>query len=72
MEGAVSICCKIFRGHNGIESIISSIKSKNIKKLQIGISRPVSRDPEIVSKYVLSNFPSSELETLKNSFKKAE
>jgi peptidyl-tRNA hydrolase len=52
-------------------SIIGALGTKKIKRLQIGISRPESRDPDIVSRYVLQRFSSSEFTELKNSFSKA-
>ncbi len=46
----------IFRGHNGIDSIIKELRTNSFKRLQLGIARPESRDPEVVAKYVLTNF----------------
>ena len=40
-------------GHNGLKSIISALDA-NFLRLKIGIGRPNSKDPEIVSDYVLS------------------
>jgi peptidyl-tRNA hydrolase len=36
------------------------MKTDEFRRLQIGIGRPVSKDEDVVSKYVLSNFSSSE------------
>jgi PTH1 family peptidyl-tRNA hydrolase len=47
-----------FRGHNGIKSIIATVGGNDFKRLQIGIDRPNSNDPEIVAGYVLKNFSS--------------
>jgi PTH1 family peptidyl-tRNA hydrolase len=44
------------RGHNGVISVVNILKSDNIRRLQFGINRPESRDPEAVANYVLSNF----------------
>lgn len=36
------------------------MKTDDFKRLQLGIDRPNSRDPEIVANYVLTNFNSKE------------
>ncbi len=54
-----------FRGHNGIKSIIATIGGNDFRRLHLGIDRPKSNDPDIVAAYVLSNFSSDELKTLK-------
>lgn len=43
-------------GHNGLKSIIQNIGSDFIR-LKLGIGRPQSKEPEIVSDYVLSKVP---------------
>lgn len=53
-----------------MDSVAASLKSKDFKRLQIGIDRPASREPEVVAKYVLSQFGASEMEAMKNSFGK--
>ncbi|MEB3103258.1 aminoacyl-tRNA hydrolase [Ferviditalea candida] len=50
-------------GHNGIKSIIQHIGSQEFNRIRIGISRP-GPDWDIAN-YVLSPFPKSERETLK-------
>lgn len=55
---------KSHRGHNGIKSISTHMKHK-FMKLRIGIGRPESRDPEIVSEYVLSKFSKHETTEIK-------
>lgn len=57
------------RGHNGVKSLEGYLKGKGImtsgvKKMNIGISRPESRSPDIVADYVLGNFPEDEVEVL--------
>ncbi len=52
------------KGHNGIKSIIGSLKNNEFQRILIGIDRPVSRDPEDIAEYVLSNFSSQEKQTL--------
>ena len=46
-----------FKGHNGLKSISNSLGgAKDFYRVAIGIGRPVERDQEIVSGYVLSPF----------------
>jgi len=52
----LSILSIIDRGHNGINSIMGSIGYKVFPRMEIGIYRPLSRDPEDVASYVLVNF----------------
>lgn len=61
------------RGHNGIKSVMTAFGHNNFEKIKIGIGRPYSKDPEIVSKFVLSKFSKNELEGLEaTSFAKIE
>lgn len=60
------------RGHHGVESVIEALRGNDFKRLQLGIGRPSSRDPDAVAKYVLSNFRNAEKEALLAMFKKAE
>lgn len=60
------------RGHNGVTSIIGALKGKEFKRLQLGIDRPASRQPEDVAKYVLQNFSKAEREGLTQMFIKGE
>ncbi|MDR0753020.1 MAG: aminoacyl-tRNA hydrolase [Mycoplasmataceae bacterium] len=54
-------------GHNGIESIINSLATKNIKRIKIGIGKKTSKS-QILSDYVLSKFTDVELSLLNSSF----
>lgn len=55
-------------GHKGVESIISSIGSKDFIRVKIGIGR----QPEIpAEKYVLSKFTKDEITIIKDSINKA-
>jgi len=46
------------RGHNGIKSLITAFGGKNdFMKIKIGIGRPVTRNPDLVAKYVLDRIP---------------
>jgi peptidyl-tRNA hydrolase, PTH1 family len=52
------------RGHNGIKSCIEKI-GNTFTRIRIGISRPKSRDSNIVSGYVLGKFNLEELTIIK-------
>lgn len=56
-------------GHNGMQSIIDHLQTKQIKRIKIGIGRP-SRDA-FVSDYVLSPFHKDELEIMEEAVKQA-
>jgi peptidyl-tRNA hydrolase, PTH1 family len=43
-------------GHNGLKSLRDGLGSTDFWRLRIGVGRPDSTDPEIVSAYVLSRF----------------
>ena len=60
------------RGHNGVSSVIGAMGGKNFRRLQLGIDRPKSREPEDVANYVLNNFPKAEREGLQKMFDKSE
>jgi len=52
-------------GHNGIKSLIYSLKTSNFPRIRIGIGRP-SRESEIeLSEYVLQDFPEEEYKIIK-------
>jgi len=58
-------------GHRGIESIISHTKTKNFKRIRFGINNEF-RSKISAEKFVLQNFSSDELDSLKELFKKVE
>lgn len=62
----------LVRGHNGVQSVIGAVGGKEFKRLQLGIGRPNSRDPEAVSNYVLQNFTKAERGGLEAMFQKGE
>lgn len=68
----LSIHMKLCRGHNGVTSVIGAVGGNDFKRLQLGINRPASRDPDDVARYVLSNFNKTEREELNAMFAKAE
>lgn len=49
-------------GHNGVRSVIDSLRSDAMPRIKIGIDRPASRGQ--VAEYVLSNFPREEQEII--------
>lgn len=58
-------------GHNGIESIIRHLKTKNFKRIRLGI-RNEFKDNISGEKFVLQNFSKDELDNLENIFQKIE
>jgi len=53
-------------GHNGLKSLKRGFGDAEFWRLRIGVGRPDSTDPEIVSAYVLGRFrePKAEVEAL--------
>jgi PTH1 family peptidyl-tRNA hydrolase len=53
-------------GHNGLKSLKRGLGSADFWRLRVGVGRPESTDPEIVSAYVLGRFrePRTEVEGL--------
>lgn len=49
-------------GHNGLKSLKAGLGSPDFQRVRIGIGRPDSTDPEIVSAYVLGRWSQSEPE----------
>jgi peptidyl-tRNA hydrolase, PTH1 family len=47
-------------GHNGLRSLKRELGGPDFHRVRIGVGRPDSTDPEIVSKYVLSRFRESD------------
>jgi peptidyl-tRNA hydrolase, PTH1 family len=43
-------------GHNGLKSLKSGFKSPDFWRIRVGVGRPDSSDPEVVSSYVLGRF----------------
>jgi PTH1 family peptidyl-tRNA hydrolase len=43
-------------GHNGLKSLKAGLGSTDFWRLRVGVGRPDSTDPEIVSAYVLGRF----------------
>ena len=53
-------------GHNGLKSLKRGFGDADFWRIRVGVGRPASTDPEIVSSYVLSKFrePKAEVEEL--------
>ncbi len=49
-------------GHNGLKSIKRELGSAEFMRVRVGVGRPASTDPEIVSAYVLGRFRESSAE----------
>ena len=43
-------------GHNGLKSLKRGLGSSDFTRVRVGVGRPDSTDPEIVSRYVLGRF----------------
>jgi PTH1 family peptidyl-tRNA hydrolase len=56
-------------GHNGLKSLRSGFGSPDFWRVRVGVGRPASTDPEVVSAYVLGKFrePRAEVEALVGS-----
>jgi PTH1 family peptidyl-tRNA hydrolase len=46
-------------GHNGLKSLKRELGSPDFMRVRVGIDRPKSTDPEVVSAYVLGRFRES-------------
>jgi PTH1 family peptidyl-tRNA hydrolase len=53
-------------GHNGLKSLRRELGSPDFQRVRVGVGRPDSTDPEIVSAYVLGKWrqPASEVADL--------
>jgi PTH1 family peptidyl-tRNA hydrolase len=53
-------------GHNGLKSLGRGLGGPDFWRVRAGVGRPDSTDPEVVSRYVLSNFdePRDQVEDL--------
>jgi PTH1 family peptidyl-tRNA hydrolase len=53
-------------GHNGLKSLRQGLGSADFWRVRVGVGRPDSTDPEVVSRYVLSRFsePAEEVREL--------
>ena len=46
-------------GHNGLKSLVRGLGSPDFARVRVGVGRPETTDPEIVSNYVLGRFRES-------------
>ena len=46
-------------GHNGLKSLKRGLGSGDFRRVRVGVGRPDSTDPEIVSRHVLGRFSES-------------
>ena len=53
-------------GHNGLKSLKRELGGEDFHRIRVGVGRPDTTDPDIVSKYVLGRFqePDDEVRTL--------
>jgi PTH1 family peptidyl-tRNA hydrolase len=49
-------------GHNGLKSLRDGLGSADFHRVRVGVGRPETTDPEVVSKWVLSRFRESDSE----------
>jgi PTH1 family peptidyl-tRNA hydrolase len=49
-------------GHNGLKSIKANLGTADFRRVRVGVGRPDSTDPEIVSSWVLGRFGESKSE----------
>jgi peptidyl-tRNA hydrolase, PTH1 family len=47
-------------GHNGLKSLKSGLGSGEFGRVRVGVGRPESTDPEVVSRWVLGRFGESD------------
>lgn len=57
-------------GHNGIRSLINSLKSEDFPRLRFGIGRPENISDKDLCDYVLENFTQDEMHIINNEFDK--
>ena len=55
-------------GHNGIRSLINSLKSEDFPRLRFGIGRPANISDKDLCDFVLDNFTQDEMNTISNEF----
>jgi PTH1 family peptidyl-tRNA hydrolase len=52
-------------GHNGLKSISAGLGGSDFLRVRVGVGRPESTDPDVVSSYVLTRFAEPEAEVRK-------
>jgi peptidyl-tRNA hydrolase, PTH1 family len=59
-------------GHNGLKSVKSGLGSGEFGRVRVGVGRPESTDPEIVSRYVLGRFDEDPQELIERAVEELE
>ncbi len=54
-------------GHNGLKSVKTGLGSAEFGRVRVGVGRPDSTDPEIVSRYVLGRFDEDPQELIESA-----
>jgi PTH1 family peptidyl-tRNA hydrolase len=54
-------------GHNGLKSLKRGLGSGDFTRIRVGVGRPDSTDPEIVSRYVLGRFSEDPRELIESA-----
>jgi PTH1 family peptidyl-tRNA hydrolase len=49
-------------GHNGLKAVKAGLGSADFQRIRVGVGRPDSTDPEVVSSHVLGRFSESAAE----------
>jgi PTH1 family peptidyl-tRNA hydrolase len=49
-------------GHNGLKSVAQGLGGPDFRRVRVGVGRPESTDPEVVSSWVLGRFAEPEAE----------
>ena len=59
-------------GHNGLKSVKRGLGSGDFGRVRVGVGRPESTDPEIVSRYVLGRFDEDPQELIQRAVEELE
>jgi PTH1 family peptidyl-tRNA hydrolase len=59
-------------GHNGLKSLKRGLGSGDFTRVRVGVGRPDSTDPEIVSRYVLGRFDEDPRELVERAVEEVE
>ncbi|KAI9894428.1 MAG: aminoacyl-tRNA hydrolase [Vezdaea aestivalis] len=55
------------KGHNGLKDVLKVLSGVKIARVRIGIGRPESRDPDVVSRWVLSPIKSHQKQAIEEN-----
>jgi PTH1 family peptidyl-tRNA hydrolase len=59
-------------GHNGLKSLKRGLGSAEFARVRVGVGRPESTDPEVVSRYVLGRFDEDPRELIERAADEVE